>query len=250
MLPDRDPYQNSSGDGSKARRPRRTSAACSRTTIAQFSALTLVVGTVLWLLSDSAIKKRESEMAAVLTGDDRQFDCVIVPGGGLGAAGQPLPWVAARLDAALKHESETAFFLVLSRGTTHKPPPLDSAGFPVDESAASARYLVERGVDPSRVLLESWSCVRSAENSLLLTLHRLSPPRCFCCSSSTKAHALTCCRCRVPRAQARHHRQRGVCAADALGHSRLAPPPRHHIRFAHGAHAEDIQLGLRVASGA
>ena len=46
---------------------------------------------------------------------------------------------------------------MLSRGTTHKPPPLDTAGFPIDESMASARYLVERGVAPARVLLESWS---------------------------------------------------------------------------------------------
>ena len=81
---------------------------------------------------------------------------MIVPGGGL-TDGKPHPWVVARLDAALVHSAQTDYFLVLSRGTTHKPPPLDSAGFPVDESAASARHLVSRGVAPSRVLLESWS---------------------------------------------------------------------------------------------
>ena len=85
-----------------------------------------------------------------------RFDCVIIPGGGLGETHEPAAWVAARLDAALMHDSQTDFYLVLSRGTTHKPPPLE-AGFPVDEAAASARYLVARGVAPSRVLLESWS---------------------------------------------------------------------------------------------
>ena len=85
-----------------------------------------------------------------------RFDCVIIPGGGLSETHEPAAWVAARLDAALLHDSTTDFYLVLSRGTTHKPPPLE-AGFPVDEAAASARYLVARGVAPSRVLLESWS---------------------------------------------------------------------------------------------
>jgi uncharacterized SAM-binding protein YcdF (DUF218 family) len=84
------------------------------------------------------------------------YDCIVVPGGGL-VNGEPAAWVAARLDAALRHDDHTQFYLVLSRGTTHKPPPLDGGDFPIDESAASARYLVARGVEPSRVLLESWS---------------------------------------------------------------------------------------------
>jgi uncharacterized SAM-binding protein YcdF (DUF218 family) len=87
----------------------------------------------------------------------RRYDAVVVPGGGLDADGKPAPWVAARLDAALKHDADTAFYLVLSRGTTHKPPPLDAEGYPVDEAAASAVYLQERGIAAERVLLESWS---------------------------------------------------------------------------------------------
>ena len=63
-------------------------------------------------------------------------DAVIVPGGGLDDAGQPLMWVQARLDAALQHDSRTTFYLVLSRGTTHKPAPLDADGFAVDEAVA------------------------------------------------------------------------------------------------------------------
>lgn len=86
-----------------------------------------------------------------------RYDVVIVPGGGLDAEREAAAWVKARLDAALLHDAHTDYYLVLSRGTTHKPPPLDGGGFPIDESAASAQYLVSHGVDASRVLLESWS---------------------------------------------------------------------------------------------
>ena len=84
-----------------------------------------------------------------------RLDAIIVPGGGLDAGGAPAPWVAARLDAALAH-GDTEFYLVLSRGTTHKSAPIDTDGVAIDEAAASARYLIDRGVAPSQILLESW----------------------------------------------------------------------------------------------
>ena len=86
-----------------------------------------------------------------------KWDAVIVPGGGLEEDGQPYAFVRARLDAALRHDAETEAYLVLSRGTTHKPPPRNERGFPVDESVASAQYLVEHGVEPSRILQDTWS---------------------------------------------------------------------------------------------
>ncbi len=87
-----------------------------------------------------------------------KYDAVIIPGGGLDRrTGNPQPWVTARLDAALKLDKVTQFFIVLSRGTPHRAPPLDNAGFPVDESASSARYLIEKGVAPRRILLDTWS---------------------------------------------------------------------------------------------
>ena len=84
------------------------------------------------------------------------LDAVIVPGGGLDERGEPWPWVKARLDAALRHDSDDAAqYLVLSRGTTHKPAPTDADGFAVDESVASARYLIARGVDPRRIVQDA-----------------------------------------------------------------------------------------------
>jgi uncharacterized SAM-binding protein YcdF (DUF218 family) len=141
-------------DESKQRRRPRPSS--SKVLVLQAVALLLVVGAIFWLMSQANVERREAA-AEVDLDSEKRFDCVIVPGGGLVATGRPHPWVAARLDAALKHDADTSYYLVLSRGTTHKPPPLDEAGFPVDESMASARYLIERGVAPARVLLESWS---------------------------------------------------------------------------------------------
>jgi len=91
--------------------------------------------------------------------DQRKYplDAVVVPGGGLDERGEPWPWVKARLDAALLHDAATQQYLVLSRGTTHKPAPTDADGFAVDESVASARYLIARGVDPRRIVQDTWS---------------------------------------------------------------------------------------------
>ena len=59
-----------------------------------------------------------------------KWDAIIVPGGGLEEDGRPYDFVRARLDAALLHDAETEAYIVLSRGTTHKPPPRNARGFP------------------------------------------------------------------------------------------------------------------------
>ena len=128
---------------------RRRPPLAGRRRLAMLLIVVLLITVAVWLLLVRVPSSADAEQL--------HFDCVIVPGGGLEAStGEPAAWVAARLDAALEYDSRTDFFLVLSRGTTHKPPPVES-GYPVDESAASARYLVARGIAPSRVLLESWS---------------------------------------------------------------------------------------------
>ena len=151
------PYlSHNAPEESKGRRRRSNSTKWA--SFAQLVILILVVCIVMFLIYEADGANQVDPSAAGKDNSEKRYDCVIVPGGGLGSDALPLPWVAARLDSALAHEAETNFFLVLSRGTTHKPPPLDSAGFPVDESAASARYLVEKGhIATSRVLLESWS---------------------------------------------------------------------------------------------
>ncbi|CAF1241740.1 unnamed protein product [Adineta ricciae] len=85
------------------------------------------------------------------------YDCIVLPGGGVDDDGNPSAWVAARLDRAVEMASSTCYFLVLSRGTTHRPPVLDAHSFPVDEATASAAYLMERNIPSEKILIENWS---------------------------------------------------------------------------------------------
>ncbi len=88
----------------------------------------------------------------------RKYDAVVVPGGGLDhSTRQPAAWVISRLESALELDSNTRFYIVLSRGTPHRAPPRDGGDYPVDESVASARYLMEHGVSSSRIILDTWS---------------------------------------------------------------------------------------------
>ena len=83
------------------------------------------------------------------------YDAVIVLGGGLDTDGAPHHFVKARLDAGARHPA--GLYICLGRGTTHKPPPRDSKGFPIDESTASAHYLMEQhGIPPSKIVKDTW----------------------------------------------------------------------------------------------
>lgn len=93
-----------------------------------------------------------------------KYDAVIIPGGGLeSGTNLPNPWVRERLDAAVRLSSETRYFIVLSRGTTHRPSPLDDRGFPISEAAASAKYIIYSSknqqdvIETCRILVEGTS---------------------------------------------------------------------------------------------
>ncbi|MEM6837092.1 MAG: YdcF family protein [Cyanobacteria bacterium P01_C01_bin.120] len=86
-----------------------------------------------------------------------QIDAVLIPGGGLLPTGAVVPWVQSRLERAIALRPRPRFFIPLSAGTTHKPPPLDEAGFPIAESIAAAQYLLARGVAGAQILPETIS---------------------------------------------------------------------------------------------
>jgi hypothetical protein len=83
-------------------------------------------------------------------------DAILILGGGLTALGEPTPWVVALLERALKFAGNP-YLVVLGAGTPHKPPPIDISGYPVNECAAMARYLIERGCAPERIVMEPCS---------------------------------------------------------------------------------------------
>jgi uncharacterized SAM-binding protein YcdF (DUF218 family) len=85
------------------------------------------------------------------------LDAVLIPGGGLLETGEVVPWVRPRLDRAIALTPPPQFFIPLSAGTTHKPPPLDAAGFPILEAVAAGQYLMRQGIEGTRILPETIS---------------------------------------------------------------------------------------------
>lgn len=86
------------------------------------------------------------------------YDAILVPGGGVRSNGQLPLWSQRRLNRAIeKSQTTNAYIIALSAGTTHKPPPLDTDGYPIFESVASAHYLIQQGVAPEKILMETSS---------------------------------------------------------------------------------------------
>jgi len=85
-----------------------------------------------------------------------QYDAILIPGGGVREGGELPSWVKRRLDRAVQLGAQTCM-ITLSAGTTHRPPPLDKSSFPIFESVAAARYLIDAGVPTNRILTETQS---------------------------------------------------------------------------------------------
>ena len=84
------------------------------------------------------------------------YDAILILGGGVRADGELPLWTQRRLERAIEKRQD-AYLITLSAGTTHKPPPLDPDGYPIFESVAAANYLIKRGVEPKRILVETGS---------------------------------------------------------------------------------------------
>lgn len=86
----------------------------------------------------------------------REYDAILIPGGGVRDGGTLPSWVQRRFDRAVCIQ-QGAYLVALSAGTTHRPPPADKNGFPIFESTAGARYLMEAGIPPEQILTETQS---------------------------------------------------------------------------------------------
>lgn len=82
---------------------------------------------------------------------------ILIPGGGLDEDGKPHLWVRNALDKAISTFTGTEVIIPLSRGTIYKPPILDKNGFPIYESVAAGKYLLENGIPKENILLETLS---------------------------------------------------------------------------------------------
>lgn len=102
--------------------------------------------------------------------DKHSFDCILIPGGGLKADGTLPAWTSARLNYVLDRADKTTWIGLLSGGTVHKPPPLNSDGFPLFESRQAAAYLISQGIEPSKLLTEiaSYDTIGNAYFSRML----------------------------------------------------------------------------------
>jgi DUF218 domain len=91
------------------------------------------------------------------------YDSILIPGGGVRAHGVLPSWSRRRMDRAVER-FRGEYLIPLSAGTTHRPPPLDESGFPIYESVAAAKYLMDAGIPADRILLEtqSWDTIGNA----------------------------------------------------------------------------------------
>ena len=128
--------------------------------------LMLIVGDKFW--SRSSGKSAEPERIGL-----------IVLGGGVTATGTVPDHTKLRLDKAMEllksYEASSpksqVFIITLSGGTTHKPNPTDSSGFPISEAQAGAKYLLDAGVPSSQVLEESFSLDTLGNAYFLRVMH-------------------------------------------------------------------------------
>ena len=100
----------------------------------------------------------------------KKYDCILIPGGGLMNNGALPPWTIARLNYALSVKDEYCWFILLSGGTVHKPPPVNADGFPLFESSELAKHLVNIGIKSNRILTEisSYDTIGNAHFARLL----------------------------------------------------------------------------------
>lgn len=83
------------------------------------------------------------------------------------------PWAEARFDLALRLRIDEPL-VCLSAATTHRPPPLED-GFPVSESGAGARYLMQKGVVSTHLRVENAS-FDTIGNAYMSKLLHVDPP--------------------------------------------------------------------------
>jgi hypothetical protein len=85
------------------------------------------------------------------------YDAILILGGSF-IDEKTLPeWVEKRIDAAIQLNSSCTHYLILSGGSPHKPPCIRNNGHPISECDIMANYMIEKNINPKKILLDSWS---------------------------------------------------------------------------------------------
>lgn len=85
-----------------------------------------------------------------------KVDATLILGGGVTEEGTLPRWILSRLERSIAlYQGE--FVITLSAGTVHKPPVLDAHGYPIFESILAGEYLIQRGIEPTKILAETCS---------------------------------------------------------------------------------------------
>lgn len=101
------------------------------------------------------------------------YDAIVVLGGSF-IDDKTLPtWVESRLNTAIQYSANTDLFLLLSRGSPHKPPVLNESRHPIDECQIMANYLIKNGVEANRIILDAWSKDTIGNAYATLTMHAI-----------------------------------------------------------------------------
>lgn len=104
---------------------------------------------------------------------EEKYDVIVVLGGSF-IDEKTLPkWAENRIDAAIQRNSSCKHYLLLGRGTPHKPPVIGENGHPINECEIMANYMKERKIDSKKILLDSWSLDTIGNAYATLMMHCL-----------------------------------------------------------------------------
>lgn len=102
-----------------------------------------------------------------------KYEAIIVLGGSFIDEFSLPVWVENRLNAAIQQDKSTDHYILLSRGSPHKPPVIGESGHAIDECQIMANYMIERNVNPQKIMTDSWSMDTIGNAYAALMMHCL-----------------------------------------------------------------------------
>ena len=109
---------------------------------------------------------------------------IIVLAGGMDKNNEPNIFVKKRLDKTIELFNSNTLIIILGGGTYHKPPGLDANQYVMHESTSCANYLINKGIDPNKIIRE-WASYDTIANGYFTFLNYIIPFKINECSVIT-----------------------------------------------------------------